>query len=188
MGGGRYAKSPILRSVCEWALHPAVSGRGPHFGEQTQLETMKRAIMLAALPLACAASPAFVHHTALASNRPKLGDVSARSSAIAPQPPCCRPDRAKHQQQRHRGGQLEASLGGAGSPSVAGAAISSASVVLAWFPPAIVAVVGVLVAASVVNVLQGGVRGDLGLTSDKILGVRAEEATAEHVASLGTWF
>lgn len=34
------------------------------------------------------------------------------------------------------------------------------------------------------NALQGGVRGDLGKTPEKILGVPAKEATGEHVAKL----
>lgn len=68
------------------------------------------------------------------------------------------------------------------------AVVSSASLVLAWSPTALVTVVGILLGASVVNALQGGVRGDLGSSSDKILGVPAEQATAEHVAKLGAWF
>lgn len=146
---------------------------------------MKCTIILAALPLVCTASPAFVGPArgpaALETNRPKLGDVSSRPSAIAPQQ---RPARTQ-QRQRRRGRQLEASLGGAGTPSVAVAVASSASFVLAWSPTALGAVFGVLLGASVVNALQGGVRGDLGSTPDKILGVPAEEATAEHVAKLG---
>eukprot|EP00752_Nemacystus_decipiens_P012270 g10876.t1 len=143
---------------------------------------MKRAIVLAALPLACASSPAFVLPAAVAANRPKLHDVSRSHSAIAPHSSSALNTK---NQQRRRGRRLEASLGGAGAPSVAGAAISSASFVLAWSPTAVVAVVGAFFAASVVNALQGGVRGDLGATPDKILGVPAEEATAEHVAQLG---
>lgn len=161
---------------------PRTANGEPHCSEQTQLEIMKRAIILAALPLACTASTAFVCPAALAANRPiKPGDVS---SAIAPH----RALKAKNNQQRRRGRQLlEASLGGAGSPAVVGAVVSSASFVLAWSPTAAVAVVGVLLGASVVNALQGGVRGDLGSTPDKILGVPAEEATAEHVAKLGAF-
>lgn len=155
---------------------------------------MKRAIILAALPLACSASPAFVCPAALTANRPILGDVSA-SAAIAPHQQHL--PQQHHRQQRRRGRQLEASLGGASSgagaaaaaaPPVVGAVVSSASFVLAWSPTALVAVVGVLFGASVVNALQGGVRGDLGSTPEKILGVPAEEATADHVAKLGAWF
>lgn len=47
------------------------------------------------------------------------------------------------------------------------------------------AAVGVgLVGASIVNALQGGVRGYLGASQEQILGVPAEEATAEDVAKL----
>ena len=56
---------------------------------------------------------------------------------------------------------------------------------LVWFP--VTLVVGLFV-ASVVNALQGGVRGDLGLTAEKILGVSADEATAEHIEKLGKMF
>lgn len=141
---------------------------------------MKRAVILAVLPLVCSASsPAFVHRAPTAvhqANSPRLGDVSP----IAPRP-------ARRNQHRHRRGrQLEASLGGGVAPSsLAGVVASSASFVVSRAPAALAAVVGVLVAASVVNALQGGVRGDLGSTADKILGVPAEEATAEHVSKLG---
>jgi len=50
-------------------------------------------------------------------------------------------------------------------------------------PP--IAVVAWLFVASVVNALQGGIRGDLGLSSKDILGVSAEEATSEHIEKLG---
>ena len=143
---------------------------------------MKRATIFAALPLACSASQAFVCPAALAANRPVLGDVSGSTTAIAPHR---RAFKARNQRQRRRGRQLEASLGGAGAPSVVGAVVSSASFVLTWSPTAVVAVVGVLFGASVVNALQGGVRGDLGSTPDKILGVPADEATADHVSKLG---
>lgn len=164
--------------------------RGPQFGGQANLDVMKRAIMLAALPLASCAtpSPAFVYPAAapaLAANRPRLGgDVS--SSAIAPQQQHAHPRAKDQQRQRRRGRHLQASLGG-GASSVAAAVASSSSFVLAWSPTAVVAVFGLLLGASVVNALQGGVRGDLGSTPEKILGVPAEEATAEHVARLGAW-
>lgn len=58
---------------------------------------------------------------------------------------------------------------------------SSASVSLSIVGTAVCALVG----ASVVHALQGGVRGDLGLSQEEILGVPSEEATVEHVASLG---
>lgn len=139
---------------------------------------MKRVTILAALPFACSASPAFVCHApaALKTNSPRLGDVDS----IAP--------RAAHLQHRHRRGrQLEASLGGAASPSIAEVVASSASFVISRSPTALAAVVGLLVGASVVNALQGGIRGDLGSTTDKILGVPAEEATAEDVSKLGAF-
>lgn len=64
------------------------------------------------------------------------------------------------------------------------AAVSSTSVplVLAWSPAVLVAG---LVGASVVHALQGGVRGDRGATQEDILGVPAEQATAQDVARLG---
>lgn len=74
---------------------------------------------------------------------------------------------------------------GGSAPSVAGALASSTSFVVSWSPAALATLAGVLVGASVVNALQGGVRGDLGSTPENILGVPAEEATAEDVAKLG---
>lgn len=169
---------------------------------------MKPVVIATALPLVCAAaasSPgAFVYPAAattaaappaapaaFTTNRPKLRDVSC---PIAP----LQSYHLKQQQllqQRWRGRQhkqngqrnvVVASLGGS-SPSVSGVLVSSTSFVASWSPTVLATAVALLVVASLVNALQGGVRGDLGSTPEKILGVPAEEATAEDVAKLGAW-
>lgn len=157
---------------------------------------MKHAALLITLRLVgSAASPpaAFVNPAATAAaspafttNRPELGDVS---SPIAPQGSL---QKQRHQQQHEQHsahGQrniVVASLGGSAT-SVAGVLASSTPSVVSWLPTALATIVGVLAGASLVNALQGGVRGDLGLTPEQILGVPAEEATAEDVSRLGTW-
>lgn len=153
---------------------------------------MKRAVVVAAVSLACSASSAaFVHpsaaaRTRLKTNSPGVGDASADI------PPLAR-GRTRQQQRRHkhqhrrlgRGRHLTATLSGNTTPPLARVVGPPVSLFLSWAPKAVVAVVALLTAASVVNALQAGVRGDLGLTQEKILGVPAEEATPEHVASLG---
>ncbi|CAM9859835.1 unnamed protein product [Ectocarpus sp. 8 AP-2014] len=146
---------------------------------------MKRAFVLTVLPLVSSASlaaafvcpaPATATSAAFTPNRPRLaGDASASSAAAAIAP--LRPARDQHRQQRRRRRHLVASLGG-GVPEVAAVVVSSTSSVVSWL-------VGALVAASIANFLQGRPYRDLGLTPDKILGVPAEEATADHVARLG---
>ncbi|CAM9648801.1 unnamed protein product [Ectocarpus fasciculatus] len=143
---------------------------------------MKRAFVLTVLPLASSASlaaafvcPAPARATtpaaAFTPNGPRLaGDASAAVAAIAPLRPL--------HHQRRRGRHLVASLGGGGVPEVAAVVASSTSSAVSWL-------LGALVAASIANFLQGRPYRDLGLTPDKILGVPAEEATADHVARLG---
>ncbi|CAN0124371.1 unnamed protein product, partial [Hapterophycus canaliculatus] len=84
-----------------------------------------------------------------------------------------------------RGRHLTATLSDSTTPTLVSAVAPSVSVFLSWAPNAVGAVVAILAAASVVNALQAGIRGDLGLTQETILGVPAEEATPEHVAKLG---
>lgn len=160
---------------------------------------MKRTAILTALPLVCtaASSPAaFVYPAATATaaapspgtfttNRPRSsGDVS---SPLVPLQSYHHQQQQQQRQEYKRDGQrnrVVASLGGS-APAVASALASSTSFVVSWSPAALATLAGVLVGASVVNALQGGVRGDLGSTPEKILGVPAEEATAEDVAKLG---
>ncbi|CAB1113092.1 unnamed protein product [Ectocarpus sp. CCAP 1310/34] len=147
--------------------------------------SMKRAFVLTVVPLVSSASlaaafvcpaPATATSAAFTPNRPRLAGDASSSSASATIAPL-RPARDLHRQQRQRGRHLVASLGG-GVPEVAAVVISSTSYVVSWL-------VGTLVAASIANFLQGRPYSDLGLTPDKILGVPAEEATADHVARLG---
>lgn len=146
---------------------------------------MKRTFVLTVLPLVsstslaaafvCPAPARATTSAAFTPNRPRLaGDASSAAAAIAP----LRPLHDQHQQRRS-GRHLVASLGG-GVPEVAAVVVSSTSSAVSWL-------VGALVAASIANFLQGRPYRDLGLTPDKILGVPAEEATADHVAGLGAW-
>lgn len=71
------------------------------------------------------------------------------------------------------------------APSCASILLSSAAATTqsgwVWVPGLSI---GLLVGASVIHALQGGVKGYLGRSQEEILGVRAEEATAADVASL----
>lgn len=154
---------------------------------------MHPAIKLLALPLAFASSAsAFVSPLRThATNPPKSGaaclfhDASTVitqrrrfSRCFEQQPP---PGRANPQHQRQQGTHVTTALSAASG--IAGVTLSSATAIsaLAWVPGSVLLL---LVVGSIVNALQGGVRGDLGKTPEKILGVPAKEATGEHVARL----
>lgn len=192
---GQIGGDDNLRSLCA-ASHFLNNRTSPHKPLLHQPRgTMKQhAVVVVAVSLACSvSSTAFVHPTTAAgtratTNSPRLGDASF---AI---PPPSRGRSRQQQQWRHnhkehrylgRGRHLTATLGGNTSLTLVSAVVPSISVLLTWVPSAVGAVVAVLTAASVVNALQAGVRGDLGLTQEKILGVPTEEATPEHVAKLG---
>ena len=152
---------------------------------------MHRAIKIAVLPLVCASSssafvPPLLTH---ATNPRKFGAASVfhdastaisqrRSRCFEQQPPPCR---ANPQNQRQRGNHAATALNAASG--IAGVTFSSTTAIsgLVWVPASILLL---LVGGSIVNALQGGVRGDLGKTPEKILGVPAKEATGEDVARL----
>lgn len=69
-------------------------------------------------------------------------------------------------------------------PGITGGLVLSSTTAisaLAWVPACVLLL---LIGGSVANALQGGVRGDLRKTPEKILGVPAGEATGEDVAKL----
>ncbi|CAM9356812.1 unnamed protein product [Ectocarpus sp. 4 AP-2014] len=178
-----YSRTPCHtpQSQTSAALHHILSNT---FQPQLKQGSMKRAFVLTVLPLVSSASlaaafvcpaPATATSAAFTPNRPRLGGDASSSAAATIAP--LRPARDQHRQQRQRGRDLVPSLGG-GVPEVAAVVVSSTSSVVSWL-------VGALVAASIANFLQGRPYRDLGLTPDKILGVPAEEATADHVARLG---
>lgn len=153
---------------------------------------MRRTFKLVALPLVYASSasafvPTVRTHT---TNSPKSGaaclfhDASTfiaqrRSSLCFEQQPSLCGANPQHQRQqgKHAATALTAASG------IAGVTLSSTTAIsaLAWVPASILLL---LIGGSIVNALQGGVRGDLGKTPEKILGVPAEEATGEDVAKL----
>ncbi|CAM9837342.1 unnamed protein product [Scytosiphon promiscuus] len=154
---------------------------------------MKRALVVAAVSLACSASstafvnPNAVSGTRIGTNSPRSGDASAAITPLPRGPTRKEQQRAPNNQHGRtgRGRHLAATLSESTTPTLLSAVAPPISSFLSWAPNVVIAVVGVLTAASVVNALQAGVRGDLGLTQQKILGVPAEEATPEHVARLG---
>lgn len=80
----------------------------------------------------------------------------------------------QHTLRRRRGRSPITALSASGLVAVAVSASSAVAFV----------VVG-LVGVSIVSVVEGGVRGDLGASQEDILGIPAEDATAEDVARLG---
>lgn len=151
---------------------------------------MHPAIKIIVFPLVCTSSAsAFVPPLRThAANPRKFGaalvfhdaSISQRRSSCCfeQQPPPCR---ANPQYQRQRGEHAATSLNAASG--IAGVTLSSTTAMstLVWVPASILLL---LVGGSIVNALQGGVRGDLGKTPEKILGVPANEATGEDVARL----